>query len=91
MFEFPHTATQEVRARLFGNDRTLADALREEGWITPDEEYCMRIFKMSGYNISATYFQGNNVYLPIPRTLDDFINDVNRAGIELTWKTNTGE
>jgi hypothetical protein len=28
----------------------------------------------------------DNTYLFYPRTLDDFINDANRAGIELVWR-----
>jgi hypothetical protein len=39
-----------------------------------------------GYTICYDY--DNYQLYPYPRTLDDFINDCQRAGIELNWKVN---
>lgn len=34
----------------------------------------------------SCFYYLNNLATPMPRTLDDFINDCQRAGIELQWK-----
>lgn len=61
-----------------------------EGWIINRlEQFANLDYKINIYDRKKQieYNNGNYIYyFAKPRTLDDFINDCERAGIELQWK-----
>ena len=66
-----------------------------EGWYLEDDDKCRyycqtNIGGVYAHVSGSGYFDiilDGRVY-PHPRTLDDFITDCQRSGIELEWKTN---
>ena len=60
-----------------------------DGWIYTEEEIYFNKIGRITLNFHSTFYLAHlndaNYKLPIPKTIDDFVNDMMRVGVEIYW------
>jgi hypothetical protein len=60
-----------------------------DGWIYTEEEIYFNKIGRITLNFHSTFYlvqlNDANYKLPIPKTIDDFVNDMMRVGVEIYW------